>query len=151
MKEFFIKHADKIRFGLAGALNTVSDFAILNVLAMLFGVSIIIANTISTGLCMLMSFGLNRKWTFRASGKNYGRELGLFFGFTIIGMWVIGNGIIALLVPLMPESWAEIIRLNLPKLVATIASLIWNYLTYKYIVFRKTPARHCERSDAIQQ
>jgi putative flippase GtrA len=147
MREIFAKHVDKVRFGLIGVLNTGSDFVILNILAVLFGVPVIVANTISTGLCMLMSFFLNRRWTFRASGKNYGREVGLFFGFTIIGMWVIGNGIIALLVPLMPESWAEIIRLNLPKLVATIASLIWNYLTYKYVVFRKPPTRHSRENE----
>jgi putative flippase GtrA len=86
---------------------------------------------------MVMSFLLNKKWTFRDAGKNYAQQVGLFFGFTIVGMWVIGNGIIALLEPMMPSDWAEIIRVSLPKLIATIASLVWNFVTYKYIVFKK--------------
>jgi putative flippase GtrA len=131
------KHAEKIRFGMIGALNTSTDFVILNVLAILFGVPVVLANTISTGLCMVMSFLLNKKWTFRDAGQNYARQVGLFFGFTIVGMWVIGNGIIALLEPAMPSDWAEIIRVSLPKLIATVASLIWNFVTYKYIAFKK--------------
>jgi putative flippase GtrA len=137
MKELALKHAEKIRFGLVGVLNTTSDFVILNVLAVLFGVPVVLANTISTGLCMVMSFFLNKKWTFKSSGKNYAKEVVLFFAFTIVGMWVIGNGIIFLLVPLMPSDWPEIVRVSLPKLVATIASLIWNFITYKYFVFKK--------------
>jgi Predicted membrane protein len=137
MKEIVAKHADKIRFGLIGILNTTSDFAILNVLVILFGMPIVVANTISTGICMLMSFFLNKKWTFKSTGKNYIREIILFLVFTIIGMWIIGNGIIALLVPLMPNGWMEIVRVNLPKLIATGASLVWNYITYKFFVFKK--------------
>jgi putative flippase GtrA len=138
MKPLIAKHAEKIRFGLIGVLNTTSDFVILNVLVVVFGLPVVLANTISTGLCMVMSFCLNKKWTFRSAGKNYMREVVLFFVFTIIGMWVIGNGIIALLVPLMPTDWPEIIRVSLPKLIATVASLVWNFVTYKYIVFKKS-------------
>jgi putative flippase GtrA len=136
MKELIAKHAEKIRFGLVGALNTASDFAILNILAVGFGVPVVLANTVSTGLCMVMSFFLNKKWTFKSTGKNYLREVVLFFVFTIIGMWVISNGIMALLVPMMPD-WPELLRVSLPKVVATVASLIWNFLAYRYIVFKK--------------
>ena len=136
MKDLIAKHADKIRFGIIGVLNTTTDFVLLNILAVLFGVPVVVANTISTGICMLMSFFLNKKWTFKSEGGNYVREVVLFFVFTIIGMWVIGNGIIALLVPVMPENWPEIVRVSLPKLIATCVSLIWNYLTYKYFVFK---------------
>jgi putative flippase GtrA len=90
---------------------------------------------------MVMSFWLNKKWTFRDAGRNYARQVALFFVFTIVGMWGIGNGIIALLVPLMPADWAEIIRVSLPKLAATVVSLCWNFITYKYIVFRKCQPR----------
>jgi putative flippase GtrA len=138
MKKIILRHAEKIRFGLVGVLNTATDFVLLNILAVAVGLPVVLANTISSGLCMMMSFRLNKKWTFRAAGKNYFREVVLFFVFTIIGVWVIGNGLMAWLVPIMPTDWSEIIRVSLPKVVATVASLIWNFVTYKYIVFRKT-------------
>ena len=76
------------RFIIVGVVNTVIDFIILNVLS-LIGVPKIAANTASTGVSMLFSFFMNKKWTFSSSSKNYLREIILFFVFTLFGLWVI--------------------------------------------------------------
>jgi putative flippase GtrA len=136
MLELARAHSDKVRFALVGTLNTTSDFIILNILAVLLGLPVILANTISTGLCMMMSFLLNKKWTFKSTGKSYLREVTLFFVFTIISVWVIGNGVMMILVPLMPADWPEFMRISFPKVVATVVSLAWNYSTYKFFVFK---------------
>lgn len=132
-----LKKVDKkpIRFVLVGISNTVLDFVVLN--ALLFcKVNILFANTISTGIAMLYSFFMNKKWTFRNSGNNYIREVILFFIFTIIGIWIIQNGCIYLLNMVIPDfGLPEVIYNNAIKLAASIPSLTWNYLTYNRFVF----------------
>lgn len=132
-----LKKVDKkpIRFVLVGISNTVLDFLVLNIL-LFCKVNILFANTISTGIAMLYSFFMNKKWTFRNSGDNYIREVVLFFIFTAIGIWVIQNGCIYLLNLIVPDfGLPEIIYNNAIKLAASIPSLTWNYLTYNRFVF----------------
>lgn len=132
-----LKKVDKkpIRFVLVGISNTVLDFLVLNIL-LFCKVNILFANTISTGIAMLYSFFMNKKWTFRNSGDNYVREVILFFIFTAIGIWVIQNGCIYLLNLIVPDfGLPEIIYNNVIKLAASIPSLTWNYLTYNRFVF----------------
>ena len=132
-----LKKVDKkpIRFVLVGISNTVLDFLVLNIL-LFCKVNILLANTISTGIAMLYSFFMNKKWTFRNSGDNYVREVILFFIFTAIGIWVIQNGCIYLLNLIVPDfGLPEVIYNNAIKLAASIPSLTWNYLTYNRFVF----------------
>lgn len=132
-----LKKIDKkpIRFVLVGISNTILDFVVLNVL-LFCGVNILFANTISTGVAMLYSFFMNKKWTFRNSGNNYVKEVALFFIFTIIGIWIIQNGCIYLLNIVIPDlGLPEVIYNNAIKLAASIPSLTWNYLTYNRFVF----------------
>ena len=132
-----LKKVDKkpIRFVLVGISNTILDFLVLNIL-LFCKVNILFANTISTGIAMLYSFFMNKKWTFRNSGDNYVREVILFFIFTAIGIWVIQNGCIYLLNLIVPDfGLPEIIYNNAIKLAASIPSLTWNYLTYNRFVF----------------
>ena len=125
------------RFIIVGVVNTVIDFIILNVLS-LIGVPKIAANTASTGVSMLFSFFMNKKWTFSSLSKNYLREIILFFVFTLFGLWVIQNGVMWLILTFVPHfGLPDWLFLNISKLVASVPSLIWNYLTYDRFVFRK--------------
>lgn len=136
IKKRLIKHADKVRFASTGAVNVLLDFSVLNILSLILGMPTIFANTISTGLVMTQSFLLNKKWVFRKRCKNYMREIILFFVFTVTGLWVINNGIVYLTTTVLPAGWGEFWRMNIAKGLATIASGIWHYLAYKYIVFK---------------
>jgi putative flippase GtrA len=137
MKKIISKHIDKLKFASVGVANTVIDIAVLNLLVLIVGLPAIVANTISTGLGITFSFFMNKKWTFESNGKNYLREVVLFFVFSIIAMWVINNGILQVLVLILPSEWAEFLRVNVAKIIASVASMTWNYITYKYVVFRK--------------
>jgi putative flippase GtrA len=68
----------------------------------------------------------------------------LFFVFTIIGIWVIQNGCIFLIQNFAPHfGLSDFLFANIAKIIASIPSLIWNYITYNKIVFRekhKTPS-----------
>jgi putative flippase GtrA len=133
-----------LKFAIIGVANTGLDFLMLNALV-LTGSPEISANTVSTGLAMTFSFLMNKKWTFNSDSKNYAREVGLFLVFTLFGLWVIQNGVIWLLVHYMPHfGLSDLVFLNAAKLVASVFSLSWNYLTYDRFVFRKKESDHGE-------
>jgi putative flippase GtrA len=131
-----VANKKQFRFVAVGLAATVLDFGILNLLSLL-GTSSLLANTVSTGLSMAFSFFANKKFTFRSESKNYVRQVVLFIVFTLFGLWVIQNLIIQGLLMVLPADWPEFIRLNGAKSIATVASMIWNYLAYSKIVFRE--------------
>jgi putative flippase GtrA len=128
-----------LRFVIVGASATVIDFGILNLLSFL-GLDSLPANTVATGIAMIFSFLMNKKFTFHSDSKNYVREIVLFIIFTLFGLWVIQNLIIQGLLLVLPFDWPEFIRLNCAKIIATGASMTWNYIAYAKIVFRSGSA-----------
>ena len=128
------------KFAAVGVFNTLLDAAVLNVLIYLTaiatgfgfaafkGVSFIIAN--------IASYFWNRPWTFKVSGKATTGEFGKFFGVSVVG-FLINIGAASLIVSAIgapagvsPERWA-----NVGFIVATLASLAWNFVGYKFFVF----------------
>ena len=137
MKALLRKHATKVRFGLVGAANTALDFGLLLVLANFFAVPHVIANIISSFIAFVSSFFANKKYTFKTTGQSVIREMILFTVVTLFGLWVIQSAIIALLTPpIRGIVTNETITLVIAKLVATLASLTWNYILYSRIVFK---------------
>ena len=137
MKALLRKHATKVRFGLVGAANTALDFGLLLVLANFFAVPHVIANIISSSIAFVSSFFANKKYTFKTTGQSVIREMILFTVVTLFGLWVIQSAIIALLTPpIRGIVTNETITLVIAKLVATLASLTWNYILYSKIVFK---------------
>ena len=137
MKALLRKHATKVRFGLVGAANTALDFGLLLVLANFFAVPHVIANIISSFIAFVSSFFANKKYTFKTTGQSVIREMILFTVVTLFGLWVIQSAIIALLTPpIRGIVTNETITLVIAKLVATLASLTWNYILYSKIVFK---------------
>ena len=135
------KHAEKIKFGIVGIANTALDFVILFILVAL-GVDKIVANYISTGSSFIFSFFVNKKFTFKSTTGNAKKQFGLFIIVTIIGLWVIQPIIIAgISNALAGSGWAEGVMLFIAKIIATVASLIWNYLFYSRLVFKKAPVK----------
>ena len=137
MKALLKKHATKVRFGLVGAANTALDFGLLLVLANFFAVPHVIANIISSSIAFVSSFFANKKYTFKTTGQSVVREMILFTVVTLFGLWVIQSAIIALLTPPIQSIVTnDTITLVIAKLVATLASLTWNYILYSKIVFK---------------
>jgi putative flippase GtrA len=137
MKALLRKHATKVRFGLVGAANTALDFGLLLVLANFFAVPHVIANIISSSIAFVASFFANKKYTFKTTGQSVVREMILFTVITLFGLWVIQSAIITLLTPpIQAIVTNDTITLVIAKLVATLASLTWNYILYSRIVFK---------------
>lgn len=125
------KHAKKLRFALVGGVNTAIDFGILFGLTWL-GLDKIVANYISTSIALIFSFFANKTFTFKTTSGSAKRQFTLFLAVTLVGLWVVQPLIIWSYTALMGESPLSLL---VAKLIATIASLIWNYLLYSRVVF----------------
>ena len=137
MKALLRKHVTKVRFGLVGAANTALDFGLLLVLANFFAVPHVIANIISSSIAFVSSFFANKKYTFKTTGQSVVREMILFTIVTLFGLWVIQSAIITLLTPPIQSIVTnDTITLVIAKLIATLASLTWNYVLYSKVVFK---------------
>lgn len=130
------------KFSAVGAFNTFLDWGILNLLMAIFGIAAGIGFTIFKGISFIVanisSYLWNKHWTFGSQEKTTAQEFGKFFGVSVVGM-IINMGIASIVVNVIgpqggmsPEQWA-----NIGALLATVASLIWNFVGYKIWVFKK--------------
>ena len=133
------KNSQAFWFSIIGGINTTLDFVILFVLTA-FGIKIFIANIFSTGITFTISFLMNKKITFKSVSNNKKeliREMILFIIVTLFGLWAIQNIIISIAMPIFENLFKnKQISLLLSKLIATIFSLIWNFILYKKVVFK---------------
>ena len=137
LKHCITKHATKFRYLLIGTINTAIDFGILFMLTWFISTPKELANIISTTIAFAFSFVANRSFTFRSRTGNVRRQLLLFTLVTLFGLWVIQTIIITLLAPIFISfNLSQSVALLISKLIATIASLIWNYLLYTNVVFK---------------
>lgn len=122
-----------LKFALVGIGNTAIDFCIYYILT-LNNVSFIIANIFSTGITFVISFFLNRKFTFESEGR-VAPQLLRFIAFTLIGLWVL-QPLVIWCITLIPHTveFSQVVLL-LGKLFATGVSMVWNFVTYDRFVF----------------
>lgn len=137
MKDLVKQHAEKFRFALVGGFNTALDFGILFLFVALGGDKII-GNYLSTTIAFVFSFFANKTFTFKAKTGNVRREFIAFTIVTIFGLWVLQPIVIlGVSAGLDPLALGEPALLLIAKLVATVVSLIWNYIMYSRVVFKK--------------
>ena len=133
-----LKNSKVVRFIAIGGANTALDFGLTFILASLaFHDTLVIV--IATSLAFVFSFVMNKKHTFKTTNTNVKRELLLFIGFTFFGLWVLQGLIILPLKPLiMALGFSAPVAFMIAKVPATVVSMIWNYITYDRIVFKKS-------------
>ena len=129
------KSTQPLRFIVVGLANTAIDFIVLLALTA-WGLELVLANILSTSIALTFSFFANRTFTFRSEGKKGGQIL-RFLIVTLIGLWVIQPIILVLTVPLLESFLSRELSIVVAKLVATVVSMVWNYLLYDSLVFRK--------------
>lgn len=126
------------KFFLVGSGNTFIDFGILNFLIFSTGIASGIDFSLFKGLAFVVattnSYFWNKLWTFQSNTGNFWQ----FLIVSLIGL-VINVGIASIVVNLInpigamtPGQWA-----NLGALVAIFVSLFWNFVGYKFLVFKK--------------
>ncbi len=137
MQKLLKKHAEKLRFAIVGGANTLLDFAVLFLLVGM-GLDRIPANFISTSIAFVFSFFVNKSFTFKSSGGNAKKQFVLFIVITIFSLWVLQPIVIVIVSWLLAGiGLTSAVTLFIAKLLATVASLIWNYIFYSRFVFKK--------------
>lgn len=130
------------KFGAVGAFNSFLDWGILNLLIALTDIATGFGFSAFKGISFIVasfsSYFWNKHWTFGAEKKSDTTEVGKFTTVTIIG-FLLNIGLASLIVFVFssknlvsPERLA-----NIAALSATLISLVWNFLGYKFIVFKK--------------
>jgi len=142
MNSTIIKQISK--FVIVGVINTGIDFAVLN--ALLFSTKIysgrwlILFNSISFSAAVINSYFLNKYWTFKSQNveDSKAKQFSQFLIISSIGISIndaIVYGLATFTSPLFgfsAQMWT-----NVAKLFATAASMVWNFIGYKFIVFKK--------------
>lgn len=132
------------RFVVIGTANTLLDMGIIYALSWSFqifaGWPMIVFNTISFMIASTNSFFWNRYWTFKYKAKEgQAFQYLQFIIVTAIGLG-INSSIVYIVTTLIgpqfgiaPDKWVIV-----AKVAATAVSLFWNFLGYKFIVFKKS-------------
>jgi len=138
------------KFALIGVMNTGVDLIILNVETLITGMKEGTPFAIQKGLSFLIavtfSYFLNKYWAFQDKSKEKeGAKFSQFIIVSIIGMIInvsvstltityLKNPINLMLnIPILTDQ----VWVNLSALCGTAIGLIWNFLGYKFIVFKK--------------
>lgn len=132
--------AQMVKFVLVGFSNTAIDFGVLNLLMWQTGIYkgkfIILFNVAAFIIAIINSYSWNKLWTFKSKNTNVKKEFIQFITIAIIGS-IINTSIVYGIATYAPPIIAKELLVNLAKVLATIVSLVWNFLGYKFIVFKK--------------
>ncbi len=115
------------KFAIVGAVGSVVDFGILNLMHKAFGWSLLWANVLSFSMAVLSNFTWNRLWTFPESRSRRKREqLPQFALVNVVGLGIntlILLGLDAVFSHFIADPWDY----NLAKAIAIGVVLFWNF------------------------
>lgn len=130
------------RFFAVGALNTIMDFGILNLVSRATGIAagILLGGVNVPGflVAIVNSYLWNKLWVFKTGAQNLLAAFPKFFAVTLIGL-LVNSGIVIFFTTYVAPATAlgPSFALNIGKALATIISLMVNFLGYKFFVFGK--------------
>ncbi len=128
------------QFAAVGTLNSFIDVGVLNLETFFYGTSLISNGLFAafkafSFLCgTTNSFVWNKYWTFDARDKMSAKEVGSFYGVAAVG-WALNVSAATLVKAYGPATtaWVTIAA----PMAGIVASFAWNFLGYKYWVFKK--------------
>jgi putative flippase GtrA len=141
----------RVRFLLAGGLNTGLDFVLLNCLILLAGMPVLGANLVSVTVGITVSYFLNHFFVFRHGEPVTLARFLRFLAVTGFSSLLLQSGVIWLfekgfdttfgrsLFMFGTNAEQEFLEINVAKATAVLIGLVWNFTLYRLVVFR-TPA-----------
>jgi putative flippase GtrA len=131
------------KFGIVGAVNTVLDFGLANVLYLGLGWPSLGAKTASVAVAATSSYFMNRHWTFRHRARTgLRREYSLFFLLNGVGL-LISDACILIVERGFDKSGA--LWFNLAQVAGLALGMVFRFTTYKRWVF-VSPERAAARA-----
>lgn len=128
------------KFAAVGFLNTAIDFGVLNLLSAATGVTsgFIVGgvNVPGFGAAVVNSYVWNKYWVFKGR-EGAARDFPKFIAVSLVGLFLNSAFVVFMTTYIPPafglgdEAW-----LNLAKIMATVLIFLWNFLGYKFLVFR---------------
>lgn len=127
---------------LVGILNTLIDLSLLNTLMMVTGISsgwmYTVFKAVSFSSATVNSYFWNKLWAFEHEGKVEKKEFGTFYTVALGGLTIhviVSSIVVNLIGPQFGASdqiWGTV-----GGMAAAVAGLLWNFMGYKLIVFKK--------------
>ncbi|MBI2054876.1 MAG: GtrA family protein [Candidatus Sungbacteria bacterium] len=131
-----------VKFGIVGVLNTTLDFGVLNILILATGfekgLPLAILNVGSFAAAVTNSYFWNRRWVFGGASGNEVAKFAEFIVVSLVGA-IISSAMVGSITQyftpplgLSGAQWA-----NVAKAAAVLFAMVWNFLGYKFVVFRR--------------
>ncbi len=123
------------RLGIIGVINTIVDYLLFNIARLVLDMPRTASITVAFGIATLLSYVLNRRWTFGLTSNMSGvRETSIFFLVNIVA-WAVTVAVVNL-----ADVWfgpLTVLGENVAKLAAAILILIPKFASYRDVVFRR--------------
>jgi putative flippase GtrA len=125
------------RFGAVGALGTVVNFGVSNLLWHTTDLQAVRANVIATVVAIACNYVGFRYFTYRDRDKSARtKELTLFLAFSMVGL-VIENGV--LYAAIYGFGWDSPVQRNVFKVLGIGIATMFRFWSYRTMVFRSLP------------
>lgn len=134
------------KFALVGILNTLLDLGVLNLLILFSEIATGFVYSVFKGVsftvAVINSYFWNKFWTFKKSNTVApGKEFLQFVIISVIGFG-INVGIASFIVNVISNRFAysgvsERLWANIGAVIATFVAMAWNFIGYKFIVFKQ--------------
>lgn len=132
------------RYVMVGFLNSGVDFAVFNLLMHITGIvrgpTVSSFKTVSFIVAVTNSYFWNKYWAFEAGSTktDKGQEFVKFFAVNIVGA-LLNVGITTAIIFTVPPQlgFSQVVWNNIAAVIATAIALIWNFIGFRLIVFKK--------------
>ncbi len=140
------------KFFLVGTVSTTFDYLLLNFFAVVLGIPLLVANSISAPFSSFLSYKLNKRVVFedRMHGKR--KTLVLYVAIVAVGILIIQNSLLFMFERTIAPSVAETIlpafqaigieklssetlAINVAKVGASLIAALWNFFMLRRFVF----------------
>jgi len=133
------------KFILVGIMNTLVDLIILNLETIASGQrsggAYAIQKAVSFIVAVTFSYYVNKNWTFEDKSKEQqGRKFSQFIGVSLVGMLInvtVATVVVTYVRPVLGLNISAQLWVSLGALCGTAVGLFWNFIGYKFWVFKK--------------
>jgi putative flippase GtrA len=131
-----------LKFLVVGCIGALIDFGVMNLLTSQFGLTLVVAGTISFICAVTSNFIWNRYWTYPDSrSKPLLKQLGMFFLVNVAGVMIripilhfmepVFENILGRL-PFVYPMHIDVLAKNLTLALAVFVVLLWNFFINRY-------------------